>query len=327
MDNEEEDARSQTLKVTLKEISFRENGASEEGNCCVICLERITELAIAQPCKHESFDYLCLISWLEEQPSCPLCKAAIKTVQYDSREDGTFKTYTVPTKKTPAHTAPAINSNYNRFAPRSRRLYNSRRQYAPRSVITADEALLRRRYIYGNQLFSLHVGSNRLSRFRDLTPELFSNDAELVTRARKWIRRELQVFEFLTPDASSSSDRRANNAEFLLEYIIAVLKTVDTQGSNGQAEDMLQEFLGRENTKLFLHELRAWLRSPYISLEDWDRNVQYNEEGIAKASESSNPGREVRGRGRDRGYISLRSHRNKAHHFTPYRHGSSRPDR
>ena len=52
---------------------------------------------------------------------------------------------------------------------------------------------------------------------------------------------------------------------------------MDIKGSGGQAEDMLQEFLGRDNTRLFLHELRAWLRSPYTSLEDWDRHVQYNE--------------------------------------------------
>ena len=69
--------------------------------------------------------------------------------------------------------------------------------------------------------------------------------------------------------------KRASNAEFLLEYIIAILKTVDIKGAGGQAEDMLQEFLGREKTRLFLHELRAWLRSPYKSIEDWDRHVQY----------------------------------------------------
>lgn len=87
------------------------------------------------------------------------------------------------------------------------------------------------------------------------------------------------MFEFLKPDAtgSGSADRRANNAEFLLEYIVAILKTVDIQGSGGEAEDMLKDFLGRDNTRLFLHELRAWLRSPYTSLDDWDRHVQYND--------------------------------------------------
>jgi hypothetical protein len=49
------------------------------------------------------------------------------------------------------------------------------------------------------------------------------------------------------------------------------------QGSAGQAEDMLSEFLGRDGARLFLHELRAWLRSPYGSLEAWDRSVQYPE--------------------------------------------------
>jgi len=71
--------------------------------------------------------------------------------------------------------------------------------------------------------------------------------------------------------------RKINNAEFLLEYIIAILKTVDLKGSGGQAEEMLQEFLGRENARLFLHELNAWLRSPYNSLDDWDRHVQYTD--------------------------------------------------
>ena len=94
-----------------------------------------------------------------------------------------------------------------------------------------------------------------------------------------WIRRELQVFGFLDSGTSSGEGltRRANNAEFLLEYIVAILKTVDIKGSGGQAEDMLQEFLGRDNTRLFLHELRAWLRSPYLSLEAWDRNIQYTD--------------------------------------------------
>lgn len=82
-------------------------------------------------------------------------------------------------------------------------------------------------------------------------------------------------------DASSvrvaGRTRRARNAEFLLEYIIAILRTVDIKGSSGQAEEILQEFIGRENTRLFLHELQSWLRSPFDSLHDWDKTVQYGE--------------------------------------------------
>jgi hypothetical protein len=123
---------------------------------------------------------------------------------------------------------------------------------------------------------------------------MFAHNAVLVSKARKWIRRELQVFGFLNPapdnyeaGEAANATRRAKNAEFLLEYIVAILKTVDIKGSGGQAEDMLQEFLGREHTRLFLHELRGWLRSPYLSLEAWDRNVQYNEVVVVRGDESA----------------------------------------
>ena len=118
-----------------------------------------------------------------------------------------------------------------------------------------------------------------LSRFRDLKPSLFAKDEELVSRARKWIRRELQAFDFLNTGGigEEGNSRRTNNAEFVLEYIVSILKTLDIKGSRGQAEDMLQEFLGRGNSRLFLHELQAWLRSPFESLQDWDRNVQYKQ--------------------------------------------------
>jgi hypothetical protein len=98
-----------------------------------------------------------------------------------------------------------------------------------------------------------------------------------------WIRRELQVFKsFDAKGATEQHDsvrmRRASNAEFLLEYIIGILKTVNIKGSGGQAEELLKEFLGSDEAGLFLHELRAWLRSPYTALEDWDRNVQYSDD-------------------------------------------------
>jgi hypothetical protein len=74
--------------------------------------------------------------------------------------------------------------------------------------------------------------------------------------------------------------RRASNAEFLLEYIMAILRTTDIKGSGGHAEELLKDFLGRENTRVFLHELQAWLRSTYQHLRDWDGAVQYNESKV-----------------------------------------------
>ena len=206
----------------------------------------------------------------------------MKYVEYQWRSPTDFKTYPIVSSRQSTGngtTTPTVVPS----APYGRRhFHNSWRRRRPqilRPTPSLDAALLHRRQVYSTQSYSLHVGSNRISRFQDLTPLIFSRDAELISRARKWIRRELQVFDFLSLDGNGEEgiSRRASNAEFLLEYIIAILKTVDIKGSGGQAEDMLQEFLGRDNTKLFLHELRAWLRSPYVSLEDWDRHVQYAE--------------------------------------------------
>ena len=215
----------------------------------------------------------------------PSGKTEVRSVEYHWRSPTDFKIYEVPQNVQKSSTSnatdpvrPEIISLRQRGRPRP---YRTPR---PQPPVSADTALLRRRHVYRDQLYSLHVGSNRLSRFRDLTPQLFNRDEELVSRARRWIRRELQVFEFLNINGNEAEGvtRRANNAEFLLEYIVAILKTVDIKGSGGQAEDMLQEFLGRDNTRLFLHELRTWLRSPYTSLEDWDRHVQYSETPVER---------------------------------------------
>jgi len=309
--------RQKIVQSTSKEAGKRvPNNDDATADTCVICLEPISERAITSGCRHQNFDFLCLVSWLQERPTCPLCNASVTAVEYDLGSATDFKTYPLPppTNQTSASAAaaqpttfpssrPIPNSTRHSYRPINRR---PRQPYRPipSSSQDADAALNRRRHIYRHNLYSLHVGANRLSKYQTLTPARFTQDAELVSRARKWIRRELQVFSFLNPtaraptptstennddvlgdgtnhNATNSSDRRANNAEFLLEYIVAILQTVDTQGSGGQAEDMLTDFLGRDHTRLFLHELRAWLRSPYRVLADWDAHVQYGD-GVRK---------------------------------------------
>lgn len=255
---------------------------SKQFDTCVICLDTVSERATLSPCRHESFDFLCLLSWLQERSSCPLCKAEAKSVEYNRRSVVDFQIYEV----TPTlHHTPAGILAAPAFFPASssrRQLQTSRQPRSSRRPphFSPAKAILPRKQIYRLQLYSRHVGSSRISRYRELNPQLFNCDKELVSRARKWIRRELQVFDSL---GSANADdnkaiRRASNAEFLLEYIIAILKTVNLKSSGGQAEELLQEFLGKDDTRLFLHELGAWLRSPYTLLDDWDRNVQYGED-------------------------------------------------
>ncbi len=164
----------------------------------------------------------------------------------------------------------------------------------------------------------------------DFTPQTFSRSEELQSRARKWIRRELQVFDFLNPDLSTTDTsstnyqrqnvrKRANNAEFLLSYIVAIVRTVDIKGSSGRAEEMLQEFLGEDNARLFLHELGAWLRSPYTALEDWDRNVQYGQSLTGSGTENTSIANGDSGHGKIHHGQSERRHRESIHHSTNWR--------
>lgn len=280
------DIQTKIFQNTLAEVASSRNPTQSDNPneaCCVICLDNITEVCEARPCAHRNFDYLCLLSWLEQQTKCPLCKSSIDEVWYDfesDEPDAKSRVYLVPRPKQPARQCAQPHTPLNRARNPTSRPNRRRFEEAPPQRLTVDEALLRRQNVYRNQLYSLHVGSNLRSGYRDLTPHTFESDPEMVSRARTWLRRELQVFEFLrTPPTTQSSDdtmtrRRANNAEFLLEYIVAILKTVDIQGSQGQAEEMLKDFLGRDHTKLLLHELKNFLRSPW-SLEAWDRKVQY----------------------------------------------------
>ncbi len=271
----------------------------ESEDTCVICLSPVTLRAVAVPCNHLTFDFICLLSWLQEQSTCPLCtmhlllsyltaasdqftgKAQVTAIQYDWRSPEDFKTYNIPRKhKHQDDVSPNTTEWPSIFVPYGlpRRPRDTRRPYSPP---VEDTALLRRREVYQRKLYSQHIGSNPYSGYRDISPQMIAGSSDLQTRARTWIRRELRVFSFLHhgSECSTSRDGRSTgNIEFLLSYIVSILKIVDIKASNGHAENLLTEFLGRENAKLFLHELNAWLRSPYTKVEEWDENVQYVED-------------------------------------------------
>jgi hypothetical protein len=52
-----------------------EPASSKDEDSCVICLSAINERAVAVPCNHCAFDFICLVSWFQQQDTCPLCKS------------------------------------------------------------------------------------------------------------------------------------------------------------------------------------------------------------------------------------------------------------
>lgn len=305
-----QDIQRQVLQQTLDGLSTSQDDTENAEACCVICLSAISEACTARPCDHHNFDFLCLASWLQLKTTCPLCKCEVSEIHYDFADQGkSWKTFKVPKiglERTSAGAeaeaqvqaqaqASPTSATHRRL--RGRAPFVGRTHLLPASSnpdLRARGVLARRRHVYRNRLYSLHVGSSSASRYREVSPRLFNTDPELLSRARAWIRRELQVFEFLNDDNGNRSEdgnissengrrRRQNNAEFVLEYVIAILKTVDIKESNGHAEELLSDFLGRDNCRVFLHELRNFLRSPY-SMEAWDSHVQYDETRTASMS-------------------------------------------
>lgn len=66
------DLQQEVLQKTLQEVKLENEDGSI--NPCVICLEQITHAAVTAPCKHSSFDFLCVVSWLQQCTACPLCE-------------------------------------------------------------------------------------------------------------------------------------------------------------------------------------------------------------------------------------------------------------
>lgn len=118
----------------------------------------------------------------------------------------------------------------------------------------------RRTRVYQLGLRARYIGANRISKFRNWTPAMLRRDEELVSRAKRWIRRELLVFSYL----------QDTNAEFLQEYILSIIKSVDIQHET--VHRLLAEFLGPRDAGIFIHELRMFLRSPFTDLVSYDQS-------------------------------------------------------
>ncbi|GAB7343596.1 hypothetical protein MBLNU457_1597t1 [Dothideomycetes sp. NU457] len=238
--------------------------ATEATDTCVICLSPITERAVTVPCNHLVFDFLCLVHWLQQQPNCPLCKAVISAVEYDWRSPTDYKTYRVPQPIAP--TAASQRTTQQRSS-RGRGRGSGRARGGARDVhrtASADQALARRRQVYALHAYSAHVGTNRRSEYAHFTASTLSSSPALQNRARIFLRRELQVFSFLST---------RQRLEFVLEYIVAMLKSMEIKGADGAMVRLVGEMVGKEDAGLLCHELEAWLRSPFGRLEDWDAGV------------------------------------------------------
>lgn len=277
-----------------------ENGKHQRSSAkpvedCGICLNPISDRAVIVPCNHLCFDVHCLLRCLREGPRCPICREDVEKIEYEWAGPEDFKTYYVRKEG-----ERVVIVSYDRPQPtdlptKARRMRgeNYVDDFEDQHVRYEDPALAFRRQVYKRQLSSSHVGSNSVSGYRDFTAKYFRESPELQSRARTFLRRELlayspvdvlnerhrQIYEQqnTAPNPPSLPTVRygESNRESLIEWIVALLKHCEVKGADGKAQDLLAEHIGKHNAPVLLHELQAWLRSPYARLDQWDRQVQY----------------------------------------------------
>jgi hypothetical protein len=161
------DIQAQVLQTTLAEIkTSRQDPAdsAEPRDCCVICLDSISDTAGALPCGHAHFDFLCLVSWLQEHPNCPLCKANVYKVRYtdSQKREAVYRVPNAPRTRDSAGRDERPRNTQTYLDPASRTRFSSQNgllqetgRRRPRPPPTPNEAIQCRRHIYRHQLYSL----------------------------------------------------------------------------------------------------------------------------------------------------------------------------
>ncbi|PWI72057.1 RING finger domain protein [Purpureocillium lilacinum] len=265
----------------------------DDVDACVICLDPLAEPCKLIPCKHYHYHFVCIEAWLSSAPGCPICKATVSKVAHGPKlEQIQDHTKTASRALSYAETRGPLFGAYDTpFSPTTGRPQLGR---PPRHLWSdvlwpiEPQGLAFRRAVYRWLRYSKHVGSNPRSGYRELSRRDFQN-AAVLERARTFLRRELRVFSWLTTPEADTMEmlngetydfferrKRVITVERMMGHILRLLQHFEIRGSDGGLEDVVARHLGRENTQLLLHELHAFLRSPFERLEDWDRAVQYD---------------------------------------------------
>ncbi|GAA5991348.1 hypothetical protein JCM5350_006992 [Sporobolomyces pararoseus] len=277
-DDEEEEVVDQVPQlvgqVAREDAKEDANEEEDHDELCAICLAPIDNKTVVFPCHHGQFCWNCIRAWTDQSRKCPLCLGPIEHLIHNIRSTKDYSTYHL----LPLHTLTASSSSSILPAPRSRRpptassssslprhaLYGRQAMQnldtpTPRERLE-EIALERRKYIYREGLYAKHVASNRYTGFKPFSPQTFSLNSDLKAKVIKFIRRELQVFP-------------AVDISFLTTYLISIASQLDLRSP--AALRLVSDFLSESDAQHLVHEIVTFARSPFTSLEGYDRFIQY----------------------------------------------------
>ncbi|GJN87264.1 hypothetical protein Rhopal_000212-T1 [Rhodotorula paludigena] len=287
---DEEDRRSDGDRGLEDDDGGAADGEDDEEHCAV-CLSPIENKTVVSPCHHGQFCWNCIRAWTDQSRKCPLCLGPIEHLIHNIRSASDYQIhYLLPLHALSASTSssldylpprgnrrPRVNPTLPRHALYGRNRFSSSARLNNEDETTWRErqeqrALERRRYIYREDLYAKHVASNRYTGFKPFSPQTFVNNADLKAKVIKFIRRELQVFP--TVDIA-----------FLTTYLVSIASQLDLRSS--AAIRLISDFLSEQDAQHLVHEITTFARSPFTTLEGYDRFVQYGRPAreIPKAKE------------------------------------------
>ncbi|GAA5946340.1 hypothetical protein JCM3775_007108 [Rhodotorula graminis] len=254
----------------------------DEDEHCAICLSPIENKTVVYPCHHGQFCWNCIRAWTDQSRKCPLCLGPIEHLIHNIRSPKDYQVHHLLPLHTLVSTSASASTSTDPLPPRGNRpprvnpalprhaLYGRSRYSSTARVGEEDETtwrerqtereLERRRYIYREDLYAKHVASNRYTGFKPFSPQTFASNSELKAKVIKFIRRELQIFP-------------AVDVAFLTTYLVSIASQLDLRSS--AAIRLISDFLSDQDAQHLVHEITTFARSPFKSLEGYDRFVQY----------------------------------------------------
>ncbi|TPX65740.1 hypothetical protein SpCBS45565_g04953 [Spizellomyces sp. 'palustris'] len=271
-DFEEADLGEPDLSCDAEDPTY----SDDEGPTCSICLQPMLFRMFVHPCYH-SFCFQCISQWAECGHACPECRQTILFGVVPAKGNDGYEKYEFGdvTEALPQH----FSRSDARYRTRNRNMYRRTPRAANREphrhfpleqprMITGDAF---RRHIYAHGLRAKTMPVTRDSKFKEITPELFKRNPNLVKKLVPWIRRDLKVL------------LRIDDVEMIIDVIIAILQRAKLESE--AAKSALEEYVS-SHTEHFVHELVCFAKSPWMT-EVYDTMAEYVAPGDTHNSETS----------------------------------------
>ncbi|KAK5647467.1 hypothetical protein RI129_002359 [Pyrocoelia pectoralis] len=273
-------------------------GAASPPPKCAICLGTCSNKCFSDSCRHQ-FCFTCLLEWSKVKAECPLCKQPFKSIIYNIKSNDEYDEHVIvhdafqggrgfhnienyflppsPSRHFQFRTTftvdqggelaiqqmllshPLTNSLYN--FPDNYVLPRQSRFGRIRHTRRASSATSFRRSIYMTNLW-VYAPPDVTGRYREATPQFFSDNPAARNRLVPWLNRELNAL-------------LRENTQQVMHLVDVIMEYLPRWHIRSRAFKRLLETYLTNKTDHFIHEFYNFMRSPYDMI-GYDRHIIYS---------------------------------------------------